>query len=59
MPQSLFLPVPTFELVSGVEDADVCRYRVESTAPNDVHTFVSCQTVVVQLHALQELYTAK
>lgn len=51
--------LPTPELVSGVEDADVCRYRVESTAPNDVHTFVSCQTIVVQLHALQKLCTTK
>lgn len=49
----------TLELVPGVEDSHVCRYRVESTAPNDVHTFVSCLAAVVQLHALQKLYKAR
>lgn len=48
----------TLELVPGVEDSHVRRNRVESTAPYDVHTFVSCLAVVVQLHALEKLHTA-
>lgn len=47
----------TLELVPGVEDTQVCRYGVESAAPDDVHTFVSCLAAVVQLHAFQKLYT--
>lgn len=49
--------VHTLKLVPGVEDSHVGRYRVKSTAPDDVHTFVSCLTVVVKLHALQKLHT--
>lgn len=48
----------TFELVPCVEDSHVRRNGVESTAAYDVHTFVSCLAVVVQLHALQKLHTA-
>lgn len=47
----------TLELVPGVEDTHVCRYGVESAAPDDVHTSVSCLAAVVQLHAFQKLYT--
>lgn len=49
--------VHTFELVPGVEDSHVCRNGVKPTAPNDVDSFLSCLAAVVQLHALQKLYT--
>lgn len=49
--------VHTFELIPGVKDTHVCWDGVKPTTSYDVHAFLSCLTVVIQLHALQKLYT--
>lgn len=44
--------LPTFELPLCVEDTQVCRYGVEATAADHIHSLVQRLSVVLQLHTL-------